>query len=678
MSTLRSWWDFEKALAAHEAARDRTAGVGYKLNEPHGVIGIDLDHCIDSDGEIAPWAAAIIQDANTYAERSPSGTGLRIFGFGEITQDWNTHERGIEVYGGHGARYLTVTGQRLDGAPHDVQPFPDGFLAALESEYRKHREKVSATATTMPELVDEDTLPSLDDLDLPPKARAFLEVGERESDRSHALAGATAALYQATMKTVGLRDGVVLSLLRHNPFAWNVALDHRRQDEDLALEYLWKHHCERLRHKVTSAENDFEAIEPVQGEPLQLPSFQRDTKGKIEATVNNLLVALRRDDVCGLRIGYDVFHDGIMLASPSTDEWRPFTDADYTRLRASLERKGFKPIGRELIRDVVLTIGDDNKFDSAQLWLNGLPWDGAPRVERFLTDYLGVADSPYVRAVSIYLWTALAGRVLDPGCKADMVPVFVGAQGLGKSRAASALVPDPQFFVEVSFNEDEANLARKMRGRLVGEISELRGLHTRELESIKAFITRTHENWVPKYREFAVQFPRRLVFIGTTNQSDFLADETGERRWLPVVVEKVDVSAIERDRLNLWGEARELYKATGRVQFETAEQLAREVHDQHKVRDSWEDVIREWLDRTELDTGCPRDREYLQVSDVLREALNFESRNIKRADEMRVGKVLRALGYEKSTRRVAGRVTKVWCYHLTPPDTTSQTEVVTC
>lgn len=126
-----------------------------------------------------------------------------------------------------------------------------------------------------------------------------------------------------------------------------------------------------------------------------------------------------------------------------------------------------------------------------------------------------------------------------------------------------ALSPDPAFFTEISFAEKDDDLARKMRGRLVAEIGELRGLNTKELESIKAFVTRTHENWIPKYREFATQFPRRLVFVGTTNEDEFLADKTGNRRWLPVEVSKVDVKAIKRDLLLLWAEAREVFQRLG-------------------------------------------------------------------------------------------------------------------
>jgi predicted P-loop ATPase len=86
-------------------------------------------------------------------------------------------------------------------------------------------------------------------------------------------------------------------------------------------------------------------------------------------------------------------------------------------------------------------------------------------------------DTAYTRAVSRYLWTALAGRIVTPGVKADMVPILVGGQGVGKSTGVSAMCPSNEFFTEVSFHEKEDDLARRMRGRLVGEIGELRGLH---------------------------------------------------------------------------------------------------------------------------------------------------------------------------------------------------------
>ena len=244
-----------------------------------------------------------------------------------------------------------------------------------------------------------------------------------------------------------------------------------------------------------------------------------------------------------------------MLARPNTDEWRQFTDEDYTWLRDHLARGGFAEIAKEGIRDAVHAIAAEHAFDSAMLWLKSLQWDGTKRVETFLSTYAGALDTPYTRAVAAYLWTALAGRVLSPGCKADMAPVLVGAQGVRKSSLVKAMVPSVDHYAEVDLRDKDDDLSRRMRGRLIAELGELQGMGSREIESVKAFITRTHENWVPKFKEFATLFPRRLVFIGTTNKDQFLSDETGNRRWLPVRVETMcDPDATARDCLQLWAQ----------------------------------------------------------------------------------------------------------------------------
>lgn len=388
--------------------------------------------------------------------------------------------------------------------------------------------------------------------------------------------------------------------------------------------------------------------------------FKRDKKGKIEATMENCNVALRASSFCGIEIRFDQFRDEIMFAAEGSSDWQQFTDADYSRLRIRLEKQGFKPIGREMIRDVVLLVADENPFDSAIEWLSGLQWNGVARVDSFLVDYFGAEPSEYVTSVSRYLWTAMAGRVMAPGIKADMVPILVGRQGAGKSSGVAAMSPAPDFFAEVSFHEREDDLARKMRGRLVAEIGELRGLHTRELEHIKAFITRTHENWIPKYREFAVTFPRRLVFIGTTNQEEFLADETGNRRWLPVKVDGADVEAIERDRLQLWAEARGLFEANG-IAFREAERLAKDVHEHHMIKDSWAEVVSNWLDETDILTGeINREKKLITSMEVLIDALNFDKKNISRREELRIAKVLQGLGLEKAVSRPNGKNVKGW------------------
>jgi hypothetical protein len=409
---------------------------------------------------------------------------------------------------------------------------------------------------------------------------------------------------------------------------------------------------------------DFDVV-PVEraadGKPLpEMPTLRRDSKGSILPTVENVQKSLASPAMVDWLIGYDAFRDELMWTPRGAVEWRSFTDPDYFRLRITLEQRGFKPVSKDIMRDAVAHAGDENKFDSAVTWLNGLPaHDGVARVETFLTRYFGVDDTPYTRAVSLYLWSAMAGRVLQPGVKADMVPILVGPQGIGKSSGIAAMVPSIEHFVEVSLGEKDDNLARTMRGKLVGEIAELRGLQTRDLETVKAFVTRTHEQWVPKFKEFAQLFPRRLVFIGTTNQNEFLADETGNRRWLPVNATFADRDAITADQLQLWAEARLKFIANG-VMWSEAQALAGDAHAEHTVTDTWAESVEHWLNEPEFEGEIQRRATPIRTHDVLVGALNFVARDIQRVHENRVGRLMVALGFEKRVRRVDGRNTKVW------------------
>ncbi len=641
------WSEFDVALKSYSNNQQVLSGIGYCMTGPHGIVGVDLDDCV-LDGKPNAWAAQIIQALDSYTERSPSGNGFRVMGQGATVTDWTNHDVGIEVYGGHEPRFLTITGEHLMGTPTDLRPLDPFVLEDIFQQHGRVRKTAEVIDLTAPSVLDEMLLPDLQSLALPDKVKRFMLQGEQtDQDRSGLLHASGVALY-----ALGLDDQTVFSILVSNEHSMTVALDHRRQDVDRAQLYLWREHCQKAKPKAANAvatPDEFEMVLSANGGavPPPLPAFSRDKQGRIYATVDNVSKAVRRSDFCAIDIGFDEFRDEIMFSPEGLGQWQQFTDADYTRLRITLENRGFKPIGRELIRDVVLLVSQDNRFDSAIAWLSPLPWDGISRVENFFHQYLGVEDTPYTRAVSRYLWTAMAGRVMQPGVKADMVPILVGEQGVGKSRAVAALSPSPEFFAEISLHEKDDNLSRMMRGRLVAEIGELRGLHTKELESIKAFITRTHENWIPKYREFAIQFPRRLIFIGTTNKDEFLADETGNRRWLPVRVQATDTQAIERDRDLLWAEARELFQLLG-VDYRAAEQMSALAHAEHTIADSWSETVGKWLQEPDPLTGNkPQDRKYLRVQEVLTKALGFEDRQIARREEMRMGAVLRALGYQR-------------------------------
>lgn len=410
-------------------------------------------------------------------------------------------------------------------------------------------------------------------------------------------------------------------------------------------------------------------------EPPPPPAFVRDRQGRIEATVTNAVLALRRPDLCGEQVAWDEFRDEITVAKPGTVRaWVPMTDADVVRMRMRLEAIGFKAAPKELVRDALVLVAAEAKFDSARLWLEDVAerWDGKARVEEFMLRYLGVEDDAagYARAVGRYLWTALAGRVLQPGVKADMVVILEGPQGIRKSSAIEALAPGEEFFVEVDLGEDEADTVRKLRGALVGEIAELSGLHTRALEDIKKFVVRRVEKWVPKYKEFPSVFARRLVFLGTTNRTDILADETGNRRWLPVHVERTDVEGIVRDREQLWAEGAALFREGG-VAWEAAERLAGVggVHDAYTVEDAWAGAVAQWLaERDPFEPVPPVAGAVSEgwgdsgftTSDCLAGALRLSTKEMDRLAQKRISAILRRFGYKSQTVRIDGLPTWGW------------------
>lgn len=396
---------------------------------------------------------------------------------------------------------------------------------------------------------------------------------------------------------------------------------------------------------------------------LPLPGFERTKQGAILATVGNVAKAAASPQACGARLRFDTFRGELVIASPDAEDWRPFEDADAVEMRIKLADIGFEPVGKELMRDAIVLTARDHRFDTAIHWLENIvpAWDGVKRIERFYPDYFKTNDTPYTRACGLYVWTAHAGRVLEPGCQADMATILIGEQGLRKSSGVAAMSPDPDFFAKIDLDLKDADLARNLRGLLVGELDELKGLAGRESEAIRAWVTKRHERWTPKYQEYDTRFPRRVLLHGTANNHTPLGDSTGERRWLPMIVHRmVDTDRIEADRLQLWAEGRELWKRAG-IQWQDAERLARAEHPKFKARDPWEGPVGRWLDGEEADGQSPRRSGGVTSEAVLVFALGLEPARIQKRDEMRVGEVLKACGMERTLRRVEGRKpTRVW------------------
>lgn len=388
------------------------------------------------------------------------------------------------------------------------------------------------------------------------------------------------------------------------------------------------------------------------------PRMIRDKAGKIESTAENLFTALAQGGMVFRHISHDAFTDNIVWAPieqpKATAKWSNFGDDDMIAVRIELERRGFKPMGKDLLRDSIYAAAKKNQIDTAIEWLSRLRWDGVPRIDTFAMDVWGWKDSAYSRSVGAYLWTAMAGRVLQPGVRADMAVILIGLQGIRKTTTVQFMAPREDQYAEIKLNDKDDDIARKLRGKLVGELEELRGLNTRAIEEIKAFITRRHEAWVPKYKEFETTFARRCLLIGTGNEDEILSDPTGERRWLPGVCGVVNVELLIETRDQLWAEGAARFALNG-VEWQDAERLAIPEHGKFKITDAWERAIRLWLETPMIGEKLPEDKGYVTVHEILNVAIGLNMAQANRAHELRVVKALKSIGF-KAVENGEGKV----------------------
>lgn len=400
-------------------------------------------------------------------------------------------------------------------------------------------------------------------------------------------------------------------------------------------------------------------------------SFMAAAGGAIAATVANIEEALMSPEA-NIAIAYDAFLDQRSI-SIGGEPPRAFEDEDYGDLRARLERRGFKPVSAEVMKTVVGMVARRNKFDSAVDWIESLVWDGVPRISRAMQAYYGCEDTPYASAVGEYLFTGLAGRCTTPGIKADMSLILVGLQGARKTSAVEALCPTPEAFGEIDLNKSDDALARSMRGKLVVELAELKGLSGRDAESVKAWFSRRFEEWRPVYREALLRYGRRSMTIGTDNNGEFLDDPSGARRFLPIQVGlNVDIEGLLRDRDQLWAEGLARFRQSG-IAWKAAEQLAKNEHAKFETVDENLAFVSAWLATPPPPLlGHPlvttsRGSGPVRGGDILTGALNYQPSNIKKGDQMMLAKIMRRLGYVRTTIRQHGEPIKVWVTAPKPP-----------
>ena len=325
--------------------------------------------------------------------------------------------------------------------------------------------------------------------------------------------------------------------------------------------------------------------------------------GQIKKTINNIVLILENvSDIKG-KIALDEFANrGMVLGSlpwnKSCDK-RLWSDVDDAELARFLE-VGFGITGTEKIDKALLIVSNRSKFNDVKKYLESQKWDGKKRIDTLLHDYLGVEQNIYTADVMRKTLAAAAARAITGEAKFDYMPIFTGAQGIGKSTFLAKL--GGEWFSDSLTNFEGKEAAEMIQGTWINELAELAGFNRSETNAIKQFITKQHDIYREAYGKRTNKYPRRCVFFGTTNDDNFLKDTTGNRRFWPVDcgVEKPNKNIFEdldSEVGQIWAEARMLYML-GEPLYLTGEsaKLALEAQELHQEDNVKKGIIEEFLE----------------------------------------------------------------------------------
>ena len=401
-----------------------------------------------------------------------------------------------------------------------------------------------------------------------------------------------------------------------------------------------------LLHKERreDCKKDFEGIEFEEDAENEEWSLQLDVdqKGKCLPTINNAKIILAHDETLKGKIRkneftkkYRVF--GAVPWEKGTKE-RDWTDADDAGLRHYIETV-YQIKGKATIEDAWMLTANENRYHPVRDYLNGLVWDGTPRVETMLIDYQGAEDSKYTREITKKALVAAVARIFSPGIKYDNVLVMVGPQGCGKSSLLKKLGQD--WFSDSLTTVQGKEAYEQIQGFWIIEMAELAAMKRHEVEAIKLFTGKSEDAYRAAYGHHVETYKRQCVFFGTTNTYDFLKDMTGNRRFWPVDVHPEKAKKDMWEELTpaevgqIWAEAVMFFRNHERIHIDDQEldRMAKEEQDRHLEESPLAGDIKAYLDKP-----LPEDWDSRTLSArrmyIQEEGFTFENPSMKQRDKV--------------------------------------------
>jgi predicted P-loop ATPase len=348
--------------------------------------------------------------------------------------------------------------------------------------------------------------------------------------------------------------------------------------------------------------------------------------------------------------------------NPALQIPRALTEADISNATDWLQRNRIR-VASSVTLEAIRAVADEHRCHPVREYLNGLAWDQTPRIDTWLTDHLGAADTALNRAFGSKWMIGAVARVMRPGCKLDTVLILESLrQGLMKSTVFATL-GDP-WFTDHMPDLGTKDAMQQLQGVWIIEHAELSSMSRSGMQRTKAFLSTRVDRFRPSYGRVTADHPRQCAFGGTVNigGSGYLRDETGARRFWPVECavgwkpdRRVDIAALAKVKDQLWAEALHRFEAREPWWLDADMEIAQEeAAEQRFEDDSREAIVRAFL----------RDRSYVRMFELLgATCLDVPPDRQTRALQIDIGRILRTLKWIRRQRRLSrDQNVREWLY----------------
>lgn len=296
------------------------------------------------------------------------------------------------------------------------------------------------------------------------------------------------------------------------------------------------------------------------------------------------------------------------------------------------------------IKSEIIAIAHEQTYHPIVDYLDGLVWDGNPRLDNMLRDYAEADDTEINREFGAKFLIAGVRRVKQPGVKFDTMLVFEGNQGTGKSSFAEILAVRSDWFCgSLSLKSDDKTKAELLAGAWIVEVQEMDGIRKASTHELKRFLSTRRDKYRRAYGRDARTYPRQCVIVGSTNDQKYLFDQTGNRRFWPVRAGTVQLDKLREDVDQLWAEA-VVREAAGEsiVLSEHLWEAAAELTDVRLIEDAFAAVLGDWF----------ADKTGRVSMDSVKLLLGFEGGRLSPIEVQRIKAEMDRLGWEEKTNRL--------------------------